>query len=128
MSKYEYLSNTQLHEALRTYLAFLEARGLSFRTEEIPVTEALGRMSAHAVYARQSSPHYTACAMDGIALRAARTFGATETTPVFLGEDDFIRVDTGDPLPDGCDAVVMIEECVITSYSIHYTKLYDHVQ
>ena len=54
MSKYEYLSNTQLSEALRQYLAFLESRGLSSRTEEVPVTEALGRISACAAYARRS--------------------------------------------------------------------------
>ena len=112
MSKYEYLSNTQLSEALRQYLAFLESRGLSSRTEEVPVTEALGRISACAAYARRSSPHYTACAMDGIAVFARRTFGATQTTPVLLGEDEFVRVDTGDPLPQDCDAVVMIEDCV----------------
>lgn len=118
MSRYEYLSNVPLGEALKTFLAFLEERGTTFRTEEIAVCDALDRVSACAVYARLSSPHYTACAMDGIALRAARTFGATETTPVFLGEDNFIRVDTGDPLPDGCDAVVMIEECVETDSGI----------
>ena len=82
MSKYEYLSNTQLSEALRQYLSFLEQRGLPYRTESVSVEASLGRMSACAVYARQSSPHYTACAMDGIALLARRTFGATQTTPV----------------------------------------------
>lgn len=112
MSKYEYLSNTQLSEALRQYLSFLEQRGLPYRTETVSVEASLGRMSACAVYARQSSPHYTACAMDGIALLARRTFGATQTTPVLLQESDFSRVDTGDPLPAGCDAVVMIEDCV----------------
>jgi putative molybdopterin biosynthesis protein len=112
MSKYEYLSNTQLSEALKTYLAFLESRGLPSRTEEIRVTGALGRMSARAVYAKQSSPHYTACAMDGIAVAARHTFGATETTPVLLREGEFVPVDTGDPLPEGCDAVVMTEDCV----------------
>ena len=112
MSKYEYLSNTQLSEALRQYLSFLVQRGLPERTETVSVEASLGRMSACAVYARQSSPHYTACAMDGIALLARRTFGATQTTPVFLKESDFSRVDTGDPLPAGCDAVVMIEDCV----------------
>ena len=112
MSNYEYLSNTQLSEALRTYLAFLEARGLASRTEEIPVQDALGRVSARAAYARLSSPHYTACAMDGIAVTAKLTFGATETTPVLMREGEFVRVDTGDPLPDGCDCVVMAEDCV----------------
>ena len=122
MSKYEYLSNTPLNEALRTYLVFLNERGLVSRTETVSVTDALGRISARAVYARLSSPHYTACAMDGIALAAKMTFGATESTPVLLKETDFLRVDTGDPLPEGCDAVVMIEDCVesdggITLYS-----------
>lgn len=112
MSNFRYLSTTQLHEAQKEYLAFLEERGLSFRTEEIPAADALGRMSACAAYANLSSPHYTACAMDGIALAAKSTFGATETTPVLLREEAFIRVDTGDPLPEGCDAVVMIEDCV----------------
>ncbi len=112
MSRYEYLSNTQLSEALRQYQSFLEQRGLPYRTETVCVEASLGRMSARAVYARQSSPHYTACAMDGIALLAKRTFGATQTTPVLLKESDFSRVDTGDPLPAGCDAVVMIEDCV----------------
>lgn len=112
MNKYEYLSNTQLGEALQKYLSFLEQRGLSFRTETIAAEASLGRMSARAIYARMSSPHYTACAMDGIALQAKRTFGATQTTPVLLKESEFSRVDTGDPLPNGCDAVVMIEDCV----------------
>lgn len=112
MANYEYLSNTPLNEALRTYLAFLEARGAAYRTERIPVADSLGRVSARAVYARISSPHYTACAMDGIALSARRTFGATETTAVLLREGEYVRVDTGDPLPEHCDAVVMIEDCV----------------
>jgi len=112
MSNYEYLSNTQLSEALRLYLSFLAERGLTHRTEQIETAESFGRVSARAVYARVSSPHYAACAMDGIALTASRTYGATETTPVFLPESTFLRVDTGDPLPQGCDAVVMIEDCV----------------
>ena len=48
--------------------------------------------------------------MDGIAVAAADTFGATETTPVTLAPTQFTVVDTGDPLPEGKDAVVMIED------------------
>ena len=48
--------------------------------------------------------------MDGIAVAAADTFGATETTPVTLEPTQFTVVDTGDPLPEGKDAVVMIED------------------
>ncbi|MEA5048940.1 MAG: molybdopterin biosynthesis protein [Eubacteriales bacterium] len=110
-TKFGYLSNTPLSEALRTYLAFLEQRGMAFRTENIRTVDSLGRVSARAVYARLSSPHYTACAMDGVALQAKDTFGATDTTPVLLCEDRYVRVDTGDPLPEGFDAVVMMEDC-----------------
>ena len=79
--------------------------------ETLALAEALDRVSAEPVYARLSSPHYHACAMDGIAVAAAVTHGARETAPKALrvGEQAFF-VDTGDPLPPGTDAVIMIEE------------------
>jgi putative molybdopterin biosynthesis protein len=73
----------------------------------LPVGEAVGRVTAESVWARRSSPAFDSAAMDGIAVRAAATIGAAETTPVLL--DDFAVVDTGDPLPAGYDAVVMRE-------------------
>jgi putative molybdopterin biosynthesis protein len=47
--------------------------------------------------------------MDGIAIRAADTLGASETSPVYLPPDAYDVVDTGDPMPAGRDAVVMRE-------------------
>jgi putative molybdopterin biosynthesis protein len=47
--------------------------------------------------------------MDGIAVRSADTLGASQTTPLWLGPDGYDVVDTGDPMPDGRDAVVMRE-------------------
>jgi putative molybdopterin biosynthesis protein len=73
----------------------------------LPVGEAVGRVTAESVWARRSSPAFDSAAMDGIAVRAAATVGAAETTPVLL--HDFAVVDTGDPLPAGYDAVVMRE-------------------
>ena len=67
-------------------------------------------MTAEAVWARRSSPDYDTAAMDGIAVRAAATVGASPTTPLQLDGGDFVTVDTGDPLPDGFDAVVMRED------------------
>lgn len=109
---FQYLTNFPLDEAVETYLAALRSHGLAYRTETIPMADALNRITSRAVYAKICAPHYNACAMDGIALDARKTFGATETTPVHLQESDFIRVDTGDPLPAGCDAVVMIEDVI----------------
>jgi len=76
----------------------------------VPLAEAVGRVTAAAVWARRSSPPFDAAGMDGIAVRAADTVGAGETTPLTLGPDAYDLVDTGDPLPEGRDAVVMREQ------------------
>lgn len=73
----------------------------------VPVGEAVGRVTAEPVWAKRSSPAFDSSGMDGIAVRAADTVGAAETTPVSL--TDFAVVDTGDPLPAGYDAVIMRE-------------------
>lgn len=110
--KYSYLTNVPLDEAVSEYITVLKTQGLEPKSEEIPVFEANGRITAEAIYAHICAPHYNASAMDGIALMASVTFGATETTPVRLKETDFIQVDTGDPMPENTDAVVMIEDVV----------------
>jgi putative molybdopterin biosynthesis protein len=75
----------------------------------VPVVEAVGRVTAEPVWATRSSPAGDLAAMDGIAVRADDTRGASPTTPLLLPPDRYVVVDTGDPLPDGCDAVVMRE-------------------
>jgi putative molybdopterin biosynthesis protein len=75
----------------------------------LALAEAVGRVTAEPVWALRSSPSFDASAMDGIAVRAADTVGASESTPVLLAPDAFAVVDTGDPLPEGFDAVVMRE-------------------
>ena len=77
--------------------------------ETLALGDALDRVTARPVAARLSSPHYHACAMDGIAVVAARTAGALETAPLELSAEEAPVVDTGDPLPDGFDAVIPIE-------------------
>ena len=109
---FEFLTNTPLDAARKAYLQSLEALGFAAGTETVPVQEACGRITAEAVYAHGCAPHYAASAMDGIAVRAADTFGATDTTPVVLAPDRFTAVDTGDQIPEGCDAVIMVEEIV----------------
>jgi putative molybdopterin biosynthesis protein len=100
-----FLHDVPPDEALATWLGVLEGR----RTEavEVPLEQAPGRVTAAPVWALRSSPAFDASAMDGIAVRAADTLGATEAAPVPV--PDFAAVDTGDALPDGYDAVVMRE-------------------
>ncbi|MCK5635653.1 MAG: molybdopterin biosynthesis protein, partial [Anaerolineales bacterium] len=65
--------------------------------ESIPLDQALGRISAEPVWAQISSPHYHASAMDGYALRAAETEGASDRNPVALLVGPQAQyVDTGD--------------------------------
>ncbi|MBQ3078282.1 MAG: molybdopterin biosynthesis protein [Clostridia bacterium] len=119
---FEYLTNVPLAQAREDYRKLLKDNGFAPRTERIPVTAACGRVTASAVYAAISAPHYAASAMDGIAVLAKDSFGATETTPVTLRPDQYLVVDTGDPIPDGCDAVIMVEDIVRTedgSVTIH---------
>lgn len=80
-------------------------------TETIPLhEEALGRVTAEPIWAKTSSPHYHASAMDGFAVRAITTHGALPSKPLMLQigpEAEY--VDTGDPLPEWSNAVIPIE-------------------
>lgn len=109
---FDYLTNVPLKEARKKYLDRLKENGFAPRVETISVQESCGRMTAKAVHALICAPHYAASAMDGIAVNARDTFGATETTPVVLREDQYLVLDTGDPIPEGMDAVIMVEDIV----------------
>lgn len=128
-----YLTETPLSEAVSRFFEALDEQGvlspLSAETIRVDVN-ALGRITAAPVFAKISSPHYHACAMDGVAVKSSFTFAASERNPVTLplmkkGSDAAkgpyeglcegsyaVMVDTGDPLPFGCDAVIMVEDLV----------------
>ena len=112
---FEYLTNIPLEKAREDYLKLLTDNGFAPKTEVIPVWDACGRVTARAVYAHICAPHYAASAMDGVAVNAKDTFGATETTPVTLEPGQYIVLDTGDPIPENCDAVIMVEDIVKNS-------------
>jgi putative molybdopterin biosynthesis protein len=79
--------------------------------EEIPTAAARGRVTAAPALARWSSPAVHQAAMDGFAVTAAATFGATPESPrhLALGREA-IAVNTGHALPPGTDAVIMVEQ------------------
>jgi len=87
------------------------------RTEVVPLTEATDRVLAEDVTADRAVPHYPRAAMDGYAVRAEDTFGAGDRSPSILRETDegvgpreAHHVHTGSELPEGADAVVMVEQ------------------
>lgn len=105
-----YLESLPRDEALNRLLTALDQVGWGPQTEVVPTTDALGRITAAPVRAHISAPHYNASAVDGVAVKASDTFGATETAPITLRIGVQAHwVDTGDPLPPGCDAVIMVE-------------------
>ena len=111
-SRRYYLSDIPMEDALRSYFDVLhKAEALSRSESEIvPLNVARGRVTAEPVWAKVSSPHYDSAAMDGIAVHSSMTVGATETSPVRLAVgDDAVWVDTGDPMPENFDAVIMVE-------------------
>jgi putative molybdopterin biosynthesis protein len=108
-----YLESTPLHEALRRWFDRCTSEGASetLPAETVKVIDSLGRVTAEAVIANISSPFYHSSAMDGYAVRFPETFGASERTPktLLLGRQA-VPVDTGDPIPGGFNAVIMVED------------------
>ena len=102
-----YLEDTPLQEAQQ---GLLDQIKFERQVEWIPTQKALGRVTAQPIYAKVSMPNYHASAMDGISVRADQTHGASEQNPIRLRQqEDYVIVDTGDPIPAGFDAVIMIE-------------------
>jgi molybdopterin molybdotransferase len=95
------------------------------RVERVPTAEALGRVLAEDLRSGEDLPAFPRSTMDGFAVRAADTFGASEGLPAYLGVvgevlmgrrpearaaiGQAVRIATGGMIPDGADAVVMVE-------------------
>ncbi len=98
-----------LSEARKLILAAVTELGHP-KVARVPTEEGLGFILAEDVLSNRNVPHYVASAVDGYAVVAAETSRATPATVVRLEEEHFLWVNTGTPLPDWCDAVVMVED------------------
>ncbi|HTD78057.1 MAG TPA: gephyrin-like molybdotransferase Glp [Chloroflexota bacterium] len=110
-------------DALSVLLDHVPAR---VEMEEVPTVEALDRVLAADVHSPSDLPTFRRSTMDGFAVRAADTFGATEGLPAYLdivdevfmghaptrglGTGQCARIATGGMLPENADAVVMVEQ------------------
>jgi len=108
------------HSLLRSFPALS-------RTKQLPLNEACGRVLAEDVVAREPIPPFTRSCMDGYAVAARETFGASESIPAYLelagqvdiqsmpefslSEGQCAAVVTGSCIPEGADSVVMMEHC-----------------
>jgi molybdenum cofactor synthesis domain-containing protein len=95
----------------------------------VPLGEALGLVTVEALAATEPIPPFANTGVDGYAVRADDTAGATAETPVRLrivaelpagraptvpvGPGEAIRIMTGAPVPDGADAIVMVEDTTV---------------
>lgn len=118
----EFLKLTPPQEALSKFLSHLNPVVV---IETIATQDALGRVLAEAVIAPHPLPEFPRSTVDGYALRAADSFGASESLPAYLhcigevpmGEQPDIQlssgqcalIHTGGMLPQGADAIVMVE-------------------
>ena len=94
-------------------------------TEEVPITDSMGRILAEDIHSDIDLPDFTRSIMDGFAVRGVSTFGASEGNPAYLavkgtvamgvssnlsvGPGEAVRISTGGMLPAGADSVVMVE-------------------
>lgn len=103
-----FISNNDAQESLQEYLGQFQFQP---QTEEVSLAEALGRVTACPHAAKVCDPMYNAAAMDGIMVRSASTFGASELNPIRLKQsEDFEYINTGGQITGTFDAVIMIED------------------
>ncbi|WP_255351330.1 molybdopterin biosynthesis protein [Caloranaerobacter sp. TR13] len=105
-----YIGNLDVDEARKLYFEKIIKKP---DYEEVNVLDSLGRLTFEAIYAKTSAPHYNAAAMDGILVKAEKTYTASEVNPVILIEGkDFEYINTGNLVKEPYDAVIMIEDVI----------------
>ncbi len=113
MKRRIYLRMKGLDEARDELLKFFDT-GDIVGEEEILSSNAFGRVTSRPVFAQLSSPGFHSAAMDGYAVRAEDTFGASDDLPLKLKlNKDAVPINTGFPMPDGKNAIVMVEHAIL---------------
>jgi molybdopterin molybdotransferase len=106
---------TLIDEALQKWLNVLQVK--KPRETTVPLNEALNRVLAKDLIAKEDLPRFDKSAVDGYALKAQDTTGASQFKPITfqiteleeVGSRQARQIWTGNPLPKGANAVVMIE-------------------
>lgn len=111
-----------LEEAKALYLDKIDDLLQRRLSEVIPTRHALHRVIAYPIYAKRSVPFFPSAAMDGIAIDSKTSIGAFEHQPLLLKPDDYLEVDTGDPILDPFDAVIPAEDCIQTEQGIQIIR------
>ncbi len=131
----EFLTSIRPAEALTLILSFPVGH---LREEEVPLEQALDRVLAVDVTAKEDIPPFPRSLVDGYAVRVKDTYGAREGTPAFLqvrgevlvgetteklvGDGESFYVATGAMIPDGADGAVMVEYTRQAGAAIEVTR------
>ncbi len=108
-----YLQMHTLEDARAAMFNAFGEIGKQLATQRVAAPDAVGRVLAASVFARLSSPAFHGAAMDGVAVKAEATYGASESSPKTLRTGtDAIPINTGHAMPDGFNAVIMIEHII----------------
>jgi len=127
---------TSLEDALKKLFSHIKVTEI----EELGVIDSLNRILAEVITSTMDIPPFDRSAMDGYALKAEDTFGASqknpknvvmigiveigESTTLKLNKGEAIRISTGAPIPEGADAVIKIEDTEIQNKNITiYTSI-----
>ncbi|MEM3518958.1 MAG: molybdopterin-binding protein [Candidatus Hadarchaeales archaeon] len=121
----KFLEVVDLENAMKSLQKWWKPRE---KTEEVNIMQAFGRVLGEDLFAPVDIPPFDRAAYDGYAVRSEDTFGATETTPKVLKvvgriaagtppkkklrRGECLEIATGAPLPQGADAVVLVENTI----------------
>jgi molybdopterin molybdotransferase len=124
----EFLDLVDVATALKRIFKAYPTTGES---EWVNVADALGRVTSHSIFADEDLPRFNRSTVDGYAVHASDTFGASDSLPAYLkmigeiemGMDPLIKISTeecglihtGGKIPEGSDAVVMLEDAQMIS-------------
>lgn len=113
MERNVYLRLTAADEARQKWFEAVDAHCAALGCEKVDLTDCAGRVTCEPIFALRSSPAFHGAAMDGYAINAEDTFSASAQRPVKLerGRKAW-PVNTGQPLPEGTNAVSMIEDVI----------------
>jgi molybdopterin molybdotransferase len=117
----------KLASASESLKSLLERCGPVNRGETVHLSAARGRVLSEDVTSPANLPGFNRAAMDGYAVRAADTRGATPLAPIYLkvaeeaGEGRCVPVRTGMPAPPGSDAVLMLEDALLRGQEVEAT-------
>jgi len=126
MNQQQFLTVVERDEAERRFRDALDLSPLD--AEDVILADAWGRVLAEDVTALVDVPGFDRANVDGFAVRAADTFGATEDSPRLLRLDGVVSagtassIATGGMLPRGADAVVMVEDTIARGRELRLTR------